>query len=131
MTTTAHAFRWCRRLAALPLALIVLIALGGPARAQDAAAASPKVVHVKLDNAHVRVLEAISNPGDKEAMHSHPVTVVYVVAGGTLRMSTPDGKSNVVELKTGDTLYREPVTHAAENIGTTQVHMIIVELKTP
>jgi mannose-6-phosphate isomerase-like protein (cupin superfamily) len=131
MTTTADALRWCRWLAALSLVLIVSLALEGRARAQDAVAASPKVVHVKLENAHVRVLEAISNPGDKEAMHSHPTTIVYVVAGGKLRMSTPDGKSNVVELKTGDTLYRDPVTHAAENVGTTQVHTIIVELKAP
>jgi oxalate decarboxylase/phosphoglucose isomerase-like protein (cupin superfamily) len=99
--------------------------------AQDAAVVTPKVVKVKLDNEHVRVLEAISNPGDKEGMHSHPANVVYVVAGGKLRISTPDGKTNVLDLKTGDVLYRAPVTHAAENIGTTKVDVIIVELKTP
>jgi hypothetical protein len=26
-------------------------------------------------------------------------------------------------------LYREPLTHAAENIGATTMHMILVELK--
>ncbi len=36
-----------------------------------------------------------------------------------------------MEFKTGDTLWREPVTHSAENIGTTQLHAIIVELKKP
>jgi hypothetical protein len=33
------------------------------------------------------------------------------------------------ELKTGDALYRDPLTHAAENIGNTTMHMILVELK--
>jgi len=32
-------------------------------------------------------------------------------------------------LKTGDVLYRDPLTHAAENIGDTTMHMILVELK--
>ena len=112
--------------------VLVCLALAAPrAIAQDAAAVSPKVVKVKLENDRVRVLEAISNPGDKEGWHSHPATVVYVVTGGKLRISTPDGKSNDVEFKSGDVLYRAPVTHSAENIGTTQLHVIIVELKTP
>jgi quercetin dioxygenase-like cupin family protein len=113
------------------IVLVCLALVVTRATAQDAAAVSPQVVKVKLDNDRVRVLEAISNPGDKEGWHSHPATVVYVISGGKLRISTPDGKSNEVEFKTGDTLYRTPVTHSAENIGKTQLHVIIVELKTP
>ncbi len=113
------------------IVLVCLALVVTRATAQDAAAVTPQVVKVKLDNDHVRVLEAISNPGDKEDWHSHPATVVYVVSGGKLRISTRDGKSNDVEFKTGDTLYRPPVTHSALNIGTTQLHVIIVEMKTP
>ena len=40
-----------------------------------------------------------------------------------------DGKTTESELVTGETLYREPLTHWAENIGTTTVHLILVELK--
>jgi quercetin dioxygenase-like cupin family protein len=79
----------------------------------------------------IRVLEFISDPGDKEGWHSHPAFVVYVVTGGTLRIRTPDGKSLDVEFKTGDIRYREPVTHTTENIGKSQLHAIIVELETP
>ena len=98
---------------------------------QDAATVTPKVVKVKLENDRVRVLEFISDPGDKEGWHSHPAFVVYVVTGGTLRINTPNGKSNDVEFTAGDILYREPVTHATENIGKTQLRAIIVELATP
>jgi beta-alanine degradation protein BauB len=101
------------------------------ATAQDAVAVTPKVVRVKLENDRVRVLDHLSNPGDKEGWHCHPAMVVHVVSGGTLRITTPDGKSNDVEFKTGDTLYREPVTHCTENIGKTQLHAILVELETP
>ena len=115
-------------------ALAVLLsttALAASLAAQDAAKVSPKTVHVKLDNDRVRVLEAMSEPGEREGMHSHPASIVYVVEGATLRISTPDGKSTVVTFKTGDTIWREPVTHAAENVGKTRFHAIIVEMKEP
>ncbi|HEX4960701.1 MAG TPA: cupin domain-containing protein [Thermoanaerobaculia bacterium] len=121
-----------RRLFRCSLPLLAILSLcfcASGLSAQDAEKASPKVVKLKLENERVRVLEAVSNPGDKENMHSHPANIVYVVEGGKLRITTPDGKSKDVEFKTGDTLWREPVTHAAENIGTTRVHVIIVELK--
>ena len=41
----------------------------------------------------------------------------------------PDGASAEAEFKDGDVLFREPVTHWAENIGTTAIHLILVELK--
>jgi quercetin dioxygenase-like cupin family protein len=99
--------------------------------AQDAAAVTPKVVKVKLENDRVRVLEFTSEPGDKEDWHFHPAFVVYVVSGGTLRITTPDGKSEDVEFKAGDIRYREPRTHRTENIGKTTLHAIIVELESP
>jgi len=101
------------------------------ATARDAARVTPKVVKVKFENDRVRVLEFISEPGDKEGLHSHPAFVVYVVSGGTLRIQTPDGKSNDVEFEAGDIRYREPVTHTTENISKTRLHAIIVELETP
>lgn len=112
------------------LAVLGLFSMSGLS-AQDAEKATPKVVKLKLENERVRVLEALSNPGDKENMHSHPANIVYVIEGGKLRITTSDGKTSEVEFKAGDTLWREPVTHAAENIGTTRFHAIIVELKQP
>ena len=76
--------------------------------AQDAATVTPKVVKVKLENDRVRVLEFISDPGDKEGWHSHPAFVVYVVTGGTLRINTPDGKSSDVEFKTATSATGSP-----------------------
>jgi len=99
------------------------------APAPDAEKASPKVVKLRFQNDRVRVLETMSSPGDREQLHSHPANVVLVLAGGKLRITTLDGKPNDIEFKTGDTLWREPVTHAAENIGSTQLHAIIVELR--
>lgn len=117
-----------RRRLPLLLALGLCLAVSGVS-AQDAEKATPKVVKLKFENDRVRVLETVSNPGDRELQHSHPANIVYVIEGGKLRITTPDGKSTDVEFKTGDTLWREPVTHSAVNIGTTRLHAIIVELK--
>src|SRR4051812_40818079 len=98
--------------------------------AQDPAVVNAKTIKVKFENDKVRVLEAELPPGTKEAVHSHPTYVIYVLAGGKVRNYAADGKTTESELKTGDVLYREPLTHAAENIGTTTMHLILVEMKT-
>jgi quercetin dioxygenase-like cupin family protein len=98
--------------------------------AQDPAVVNAKTIKVKFENDRVRVLEAELPPGVKEQVHSHPAYVIYVLAGGKTRNYAADGKTTEVELKTGEILYREPLTHAAENIGDTTLHMILVELKT-
>jgi len=99
--------------------------------AQDPAAVNSKTIKVKFENERVRVLEAELPPGVKEQVHSHPAYVIYVQTGGKVRNYAADGKTTETELKTGEILYREPLTHAAENIGNTTMHMILVELKTP
>ncbi len=101
------------------------------APAQDPAQVNAKLVHVKLENSRVRVLEAILQPGDKEQPHSHPAYVTYVVAGGKIRNHLADGKTTEAELKTGDVLFREPLTHWSENVGTTPLQVVLVELKNP
>lgn len=111
-------------------ALVGLCALG-LAMAQDAPTANPTTVHVKVDNERVRVLESALPPGAKEKLHSHPACVIYVIEGGKARNHAPDGTTTEYELKSGATLYREPVTHWTENIGTTTLRSVIVELKSP
>src|SRR5436853_3403573 len=97
--------------------------------AQDPAVVNSKTIKIKFENDRVRVLEATLPPGVKEQVHSHPAYVIYVLEGGRYRNYAADDKTSEGELKTGDVLYREPLTHAAENIGTTTMHMILVELK--
>ena len=96
---------------------------------QDPAVVNASTIKVKLENSRVRVLEATLKPGDKEKQHSHPAYVVYVIAGGKTRNHNADGTVSDVEFKTGDVIYREPLTHWAENIGDTTIRFELVELK--
>jgi quercetin dioxygenase-like cupin family protein len=99
------------------------------ALAQDPAVVNAKTIRVRQENSRVRVLEARLEPGDKENIHSHPAYVIYVIAGGRVRTHGADGKTSETDLETGAVLYRDPLTHWAENIGKTTIHMILVELK--
>ena len=75
----------------LTVVLVALVAVA--ASAQDVAKVNPKTITVKLDNAKVRVLDAVLKPGDKEQMHSHPASIVYVLSGGEVRSHAADGKT--------------------------------------
>jgi quercetin dioxygenase-like cupin family protein len=112
------------------IAAFTFIAWATPVWAQDPAVVNSKTIKVKFENDRVRVLEAELPPGTKEQVHSHPAYVIYVLTGGKYRNYAADGKTTEGELKTGEVLYRDPLTHAAENIGNTSMHMILVELKT-
>ena len=113
------------------IAAVTLIGATSGVWAQDPAVVNAKTIKVRFENERVRVLEAELPPGVKEQVHSHPAYVIYVQTGGKVRNYAADGKITETELKDGDVLYRDPLTHAAENIGTTTMHMILVELKTP
>jgi len=113
-----------RLMIGIPVALLALAA-----SAQDVAKVNPKTITVKLDNAKVRVLDAVLPPGAKENLHSHPASIVCVISGGTVRNHASDGKVTESTYKDGDVVYREPLTHWAENIGTKPIHLLVIELK--
>jgi hypothetical protein len=64
-------------------------------------------------------------------MHSHPAGIVHVFGQAKLKITYPDGRTEVNTLTPGETYRREPVTHMAENMGDTEAHAIAVELKKP
>ena len=97
--------------------------------AQDPLVVNSSTIALKLENARVRVLEATLKPGDKEKTHSHPAYVIYVIEGGRVRTHGTDGSVVEADFKTGDVIYREGVTHWAENIGKTTIRLELVELK--
>jgi quercetin dioxygenase-like cupin family protein len=100
-----------------------------PACGQDPSVVNSKTIRVRFENDRVRVLEAILPPGSKEQVHSHPAYVIYVLAGGRYRNYAADGRITEGTFQTGDVIYRDPLTHAAENIGDKPMHFILVELK--
>jgi hypothetical protein len=74
--------------------------------AQDVMKYGVKHIKVLAEDDKVRVLHFTPAKGDKTPVHSHPETVLYVVKGGKIRTTLPDGTSTVTELKTGQTTLR-------------------------
>ncbi len=118
------------------LVLVVVLLVTGIARSdasvtrtQDPVIVNSKTIALKLENPRVRVLEATLKPGDKEQTHSHPAYIIYVIGGGKFRNHATDGTVSDGEFKTGDVIYRDAVTHWAENTGDTTIRLVLVELK--
>jgi quercetin dioxygenase-like cupin family protein len=96
----------------------------------DVLAAASNAYRLLLENDKVRTMEVRLKPGEKAPMHNHPHDhVVYVKNDAKFKLSFPDGKSSVVDLKAGQTLWMEAGPHETENVGTTEGHNIVMELK--
>jgi quercetin dioxygenase-like cupin family protein len=107
-----------------------LVVLSAPiATAQDMVKVAPKNCTVVLDNDHVRVVRVVLKPGEKLAMHSHGANIVYSLSSGKSKYTSPDGKTEEREMKAGTAVWSDGVTHATENIGTTETRALVVELK--
>ena len=99
------------------------------APAPDPVRQSPQYYRVLVENEVVRVLEYRLKPGEKEPMHRHPAGVVYYFSDAKFRTMLPDGRVTEPAGTPGETIWREAVTHALENIGDTEAHALAVELK--
>ena len=94
---------------------------------QEAAANVYKQV---FDNERVRVSEIKFNPGETAPMHTHPYPhAVYIIEGGQLTITHPDGTSAVVDAKAGDAMWMGAETHTATNTGTTVLRGTVTEIK--
>ena len=114
------------------IVLFATVALGlgtTMAMAEDLVKAMPNDVKVIVDNDRVRVLDVLHKPGVKEPMHSHPAYVSVYMSSTRVKVTTPDGKTVEKDRKAGEVAYSGPTTHALENIGTADQHVIVIELK--
>jgi len=62
-------------------------------------------------------------------MHYHPNAVAVYLTDGMTRMTTPDGKSQDMPSKAGETAWTPAGSHLPQNVGKTPVELILVELK--
>ncbi len=98
-------------------------------RAQDIAQIAPKNCKVLLDNGRVRVVRVVTKPGEKIETHSHPANIVYALTSAKVKFTSADGKTEDRELKAGQAVWSDAVTHSTENIGTSESRALVIELK--
>jgi hypothetical protein len=113
---------------ALAFASALVLLTGILVLGQDRKVVDPSM-KILLENDRVRVQEHYLKPGEKIGMHSHPDKVIYAINDWKVRETYPDGTSRVVEGKAGTAVWGSAKSHAVENIGTTDVRNIVIELK--
>lgn len=106
------------------LCLFATVCLG-----QDPVKVDPKHYKVETENAQVRILRIHYGPHEKSVMHSHPDSVATYLSDGTMTMHTPDGKSQAMTGKSGQTLFTPAGIHMPENTGDKPFDAVLVELK--
>jgi quercetin dioxygenase-like cupin family protein len=99
------------------------------AKAQDPAQVAPDIYKVTIDNEDVRVLDIHLKAGGKSPMHSHPAYVVVAFTPCKVKFTSPDGTVEEAELKAGEAVWREAESHSVDNIGTTECHVLNIEVK--
>ncbi|MGE0546928.1 MAG: cupin domain-containing protein [Kofleriaceae bacterium] len=92
---------------------------------------TPGTHSLVMENDSVRVLNATFAPGAEAGMHKHAYgQFVYVAAPGKLAVTDADGKTTDMDLKASSGMFIPATSHTAKNIGTTEVKLVIVEMKT-
>jgi hypothetical protein len=98
-------------------------------RAQDPVQLNPEMFKVLLEDERVRVIDDRVPAGAKVAMHSHGEYVVYPLTSYTMKFTFPDGSTRIVEVQQGTPRHVKGIVHAEENIGTTEAHAVLIEIK--
>jgi hypothetical protein len=83
-----------------------------------------------LENEQVVVWDYVWHPGEPTPMHFHDKdTVVVFEEAGSLKSTSPDGKSAVAEFKFGDVRFNPGNRSHSEVLVVGKAHAVIVELK--
>jgi quercetin dioxygenase-like cupin family protein len=103
----------------------------------DALVAAPKHHTLLLENESVRVLDTRIPPGEVTPIHTHRwPSVLYVLSwddfvrrdgGGNVMLDTRVTPKNI---EASTAMWYPPLPpHSLENVGTTEIHVVSVEIK--
>jgi beta-alanine degradation protein BauB len=94
----------------------------------DPTSTDPDKYSVVFENDQVRVLEYRDEPGAKTQPHDHPNSVMISLSRFDRRLSIEE-ETREVTIDAGDIRWLDAQTHSGENIGSTETHVVFVELK--
>jgi hypothetical protein len=98
---------------------------------KDALAVAPDVYKVVFENERIRVLSFATQPGQKWALHSHPDSLAVSLSEYSVRNLAPAQAPVERHSRPGDVRWIPASSHTGENMGTTEMRGLIVELKDP
>ena len=88
-------------------------------------------VRVDFENDRTRVLRLTLAAGETIATHDDRSGVLVCIAGCRIRLTTPGGDTQDVELKGGETRWMPDGRRAARNLAGGPIEMLYIETKRP
>src|ERR1035437_1525540 len=88
-------------------------------------------VRVDFENDRTRVLRLTLGAGEMIPTHDDRAGVLSSTPGSRIRFTMPDGKSQDVELKTGETRWMPDARRVTRNLADGPVEMLYIESKRP
>ncbi len=82
-----------------------------------------------FENDRVKVAETRIKPGERNEMQMRNDRVNVYIKAGKFRVHYPDGKTEDFDQKSGSVRFNKAGTSSTENIGKTETHTVIVNLK--
>src|ERR671923_1990548 len=111
------------------LTLFVLALAVPSVLAQDPVKVDSKHYTVEFENSQVRVLRIKYGPHEKSVMHRHPSSVAIFVTDVKGKFTFPNGTSQDIDAKAGQTQWNAATVHLPENTTDQPFEVILVELK--
>ncbi len=112
---------------------VIFIFLGNTpeksAFADDAVKLDPRHNTVVFENTHVRVVRVHFAPGESGPIVDKRPRVIIVLSDSHATVTLPDGHTEVRDAKAGTVSFGNAGRQATNNIGTTPLENIVVELK--
>ena len=84
---------------------------------------------VEMEDSKVRVLRIKYGPKEKSVMHTHPPLVGVMLTDCNIRMTYPDGTTEVITGSAGTVLNFPAVEHLPENLSDGVFEAVVVEVK--
>lgn len=94
----------------------------------DSTIADADVHQVVLENEHVRVIRALASAGTKSPAHSHPPSLIVSLGTARIRLTLPDGKTQILDLHPGGVFWVDGAEHSWELLAG-EVNAFAVEVK--
>ena len=99
------------------------------AMVEDPVKLDPKHYKVEFENDKVRTLRITYGPGEKSVMHDHPNAVAVFLTDGQGKFTYPDGRTEDINFKAGQTVWFDAVKHLPESKHDKPFQLIFVEFK--
>jgi len=110
-------------------AILTFVFLTESALAQDATKVDSTHYKAEFENEQVRVVRISYGPGEKSVMHEHSEGVAVFLTDHHVKFTYPDGKTEEITAKAGQTIWLPAGKHLPENISDEPWELILVEMK--